>query len=37
VFENSWIGLWNKDRAFKVCSIVLSTIAADGVVVQGMT
>jgi hypothetical protein len=37
VFENSCIDLWNKDRAFKVCSIVLSTVFADRLVVQGMT
>jgi hypothetical protein len=35
--ENIWIGLWNKDRAFKVCFIVLSTVSADGVVMQDMT
>ena len=35
--DNSCIGLWNKARTFNVCSIVLSTVSADEVVVQGLT
>jgi hypothetical protein len=34
---NSCIGFWNKDRAFKVCSIISLTLSTWGVVVQGLT